>query len=302
MAVHAAAPRLTDVLRHGVGGHGDNGNGRQRLIGQGAYGPGRVVAVHDGHLDVHEHGVVVSGPGARHPVHGLLAVDDRIDLEAGVVKYHLGYFAVDGVVFGQQDAHALEVHVAVDAVAGRGAGLLGRPAVGKGDAQREARSLARRALDGDGAAHELGDVPGDGQAESRALLAALGGAALPLEGLEDPGRKLGSHAKARVPDRELVLARALPDPVWARRTDTQPAWVNLQALPTRLRTMRRKWLSSHLTKGSPVPCSPPPGARPWPRAGLRRGRRSPPPRRADPCPRASARCGRSRGDSSRGCR
>ena len=55
MGVHARLQRVPDVLRKGVGGHGDDGDGPGQRMPQLPDGPGGLVAVHHRHLHVHKY-------------------------------------------------------------------------------------------------------------------------------------------------------------------------------------------------------------------------------------------------------
>ena len=70
-------------------------------------------------------------------------------------------------------------------------------------------ALARFALNGDGAAHQVHNVLGDGHAQAGALNAADGGVFLPAERLKDVLLELFAHADAVVFDAELIAATAL---------------------------------------------------------------------------------------------
>ena len=60
MVIHAGVKRALLIFFKGVGRHGDDGHGGPG-IRQSADGLRCLVAVHAGHLDIHEHGVVVPG-------------------------------------------------------------------------------------------------------------------------------------------------------------------------------------------------------------------------------------------------
>ena len=59
------------------------------------------------------------------------------------------------------------------------------------------------ALHGDGAAHGVYDVLGDGQPHSGAGLLVHAGIVLPGKRIEDPGLEFLSHADAVVPDMQM---------------------------------------------------------------------------------------------------
>ena len=99
VVVHAGSQGLFPVPGHGVGGHGDDGQGLKP--GVLAEAPGGLVAVHDRHLHVHEHRV----ESARdHGIHRLLAVGGHGDRDPHGGQDLAGHLPVDVVVLHQQDA------------------------------------------------------------------------------------------------------------------------------------------------------------------------------------------------------
>ncbi len=83
------------------------------------------------------------------------------------------------------------------------------PAEGEAEIHDKLAALARLALNGDGAAHQVHDILGDGKAQTRALNAADGGAFLTGELLKDVLLELLIDADAVVLDAELIIAAAL---------------------------------------------------------------------------------------------
>ena len=82
VAVHARIQGVLLVLLKGVGGHGKNGDACLAGVGQSADTPGGFVAVHPGHLDVHQNQVVLPGHGLLHLFHCFNAVSGGIHKEA----------------------------------------------------------------------------------------------------------------------------------------------------------------------------------------------------------------------------
>ena len=72
--VHARIQTLLNVVRKGVRGHRDNRNRPADGVVAGAEGARRFVAVHYGHLHVHQDNVVVAGADVVERLHQLLAV------------------------------------------------------------------------------------------------------------------------------------------------------------------------------------------------------------------------------------
>ena len=60
MFVHAVLMALFDVVLKGVCGHGEDGDDRSIKAGEAADLPARLIAVHDGHHDIHEDEVIVA--------------------------------------------------------------------------------------------------------------------------------------------------------------------------------------------------------------------------------------------------
>ena len=108
MVVHAGGQAGRAVRRHGVGGHGNDGQPGPAQVASDASGGGE--AVHHRHLQVHQHGVHRHGAV-------FFGLDRRHGLSAIARHHHIGTFAgqqlarhllVVGVVFDQQDAQALQ--------------------------------------------------------------------------------------------------------------------------------------------------------------------------------------------------
>ena len=100
VVLHARIQAALAVAFHGVGGHGDDG----QVVEPGflADGSGGGQAIHFGHLDVHQHQVVVVGRGRLYFCHGIMAVDGGLDLYAGFFQKGQGHGAVELYVIDQQ--------------------------------------------------------------------------------------------------------------------------------------------------------------------------------------------------------
>ncbi len=109
MFVHTRLARPLNVLGKGVGGHGEDGDGRGVGPVQAPDGLSGRDAVHDGHTHIHEHGVVmVLGRGAEH-LHGLLPVTSPVHGRVAELQQRAGDFHIDFIVFHKQDASSREI-------------------------------------------------------------------------------------------------------------------------------------------------------------------------------------------------
>ena len=111
MLVHAHGLGRLHVLGEGIGGHGHNGHLSAVVPIHGPDGPGSVVAVHPGHLNVHENNIIVSVRGLAHLVHRLHTVPGVLHRQAGHGQEFLGNLRVEGVVLHQHGPTAGEVHL-----------------------------------------------------------------------------------------------------------------------------------------------------------------------------------------------
>ena len=93
----------------------------------------------------------------------------------------------------------------------------------KAEIHDELAALARLALNGDGAAHQVHNVLGDGHAEAGALNAADGGVFLTGELLKDVLLELLAHADAVVLDAELIAGPARRRTVFLGNADADHA-------------------------------------------------------------------------------
>jgi hypothetical protein len=102
VVVHAGVKATLTISLHGVGGHGDDDDVAIWRLGA-ADLFGGLVAVHNGHLAIHEDEVVVIG--GNH-VDGFLAVRGEFDGEAEALKHAGRDELIDGVVFDEKDPRA----------------------------------------------------------------------------------------------------------------------------------------------------------------------------------------------------
>ena len=200
MGVHAGIQAFLHVLGVGVGAHGDDGHSPGTGLPAGADGPGRGVAVHDRHHQVHQNRIVarrVGGKGA----HGALAVKRLDDLGPGAFQHELDDLHVQLVILDNQQALAVQV----------GGGFLLRPGGGRvvvyGKRQRDSKAAAlpHRALDGDRAVHLLHQLVHDGHTQPGAAVLGARGVVLLAERLKQVVvNKVLRHADAGIPDRERI--------------------------------------------------------------------------------------------------
>ncbi len=97
MVVHAGCQRFLPVSGHGMGRHGDDGQLLEIWIA--SYYLGGLIAIHDRHLNVHEHRVkrVFS-----HRLHSLLAVRGQGNLNICTCKNLQSYLLIDFIILHQQ--------------------------------------------------------------------------------------------------------------------------------------------------------------------------------------------------------
>ncbi len=102
MRIHAGGDAILAILAHDIGGERDDGQAFAPLLAlELANAPGGGEAVHDGHLAVHEHGVVVRLGEA---LQGIRAIVGEGDIGREFLQQVLGHALVHGIVFDQQDA------------------------------------------------------------------------------------------------------------------------------------------------------------------------------------------------------
>jgi hypothetical protein len=227
--VHAGCEAGGLVLVEGVGGHGQDGD--VGVARQTADLPGRLEAVHDRHLHVHQDQVVVAPGGA---LDGLLAVVGQVDGEPEIGQHVHGDLLIEWIVLDQQHLGARQL------AGGRGHDLDRR--IGLGRRQRNAGPLleacgepehaapAGLALGPRLAAHQTGQVPGQGQPQARAAVLAGGRGVGLLEGLEQAAELFGRDADAAVAHLEAHQQRIAGVVLDMRAQVTAPCSVNFTAL------------------------------------------------------------------------
>ena len=101
MVVHAALHADAAVLVPCVGAEGDDGYLLRVLPIHGPDSAGGLVAVHDRHLDVHQHQVKVPQGTVCDNLHRVRAVGDGLHQESGVLQHCLRQQTVDFDVLHQ---------------------------------------------------------------------------------------------------------------------------------------------------------------------------------------------------------
>ena len=109
--VHAAFHGAAAILIEGVGGHGKDRDPGQSGVFQRADLPGGGIAIHDRHLNIHQHQIIAARRGGAYFFHRYGTVVSRIDPEAILPSNFLRDLAVQLVVLHQQDLPALEVGI-----------------------------------------------------------------------------------------------------------------------------------------------------------------------------------------------
>ena len=99
MPVHAGIQCFLSVLDHGGSCQGNNRNARIELPN----GAGCVVAIHDGHLDIHQYKIE---PAPTHGIDGLLAIVGNGDVKPHAAQERERDLLVDRVIFNEQNMTA----------------------------------------------------------------------------------------------------------------------------------------------------------------------------------------------------
>ena len=104
MFIHTRFETAFAIARHHIGRHGDNRQVSQPF--DGTDGAGRLQAVHQRHLHIHQHQVI--GVFLDH-VQRLCAIVGETDLAAPVLQEVRCHFLIEQIVFNQQDSDATEM-------------------------------------------------------------------------------------------------------------------------------------------------------------------------------------------------
>ena len=147
---------------------------------------GRLVAVHDRHLNIHQHGIEIACGHALEPLQRLLSVDRPLTGDALAGQKLLQNLRVDVVVLRHQNPDALQRSgIGVRRVRRLRAAVRRLCSAAQLQLHPEGASLARRAVHGDGSTHHVHEASGDRHAQPRARHAAGGRVVLPGKGIED---------------------------------------------------------------------------------------------------------------------
>jgi hypothetical protein len=103
VAVHPGRKAAGDVLLIGVCRHRDNRNLPASAALHGPDRRGRLIPVHDRHVDIHQDRVEFPVAGGREQIHALLAVFRANDSDAPAAQNGAGDLCVDGIVLDQQN-------------------------------------------------------------------------------------------------------------------------------------------------------------------------------------------------------
>ena len=126
------------------------------------------------------------------------------------------------------------------------------PVFGMGANGTRSASLFGLAVHTDFAAHDLYQLPANGEPQACAAIAAAGGAVPLLEVVEQVGELLGADADAGVADFEIHVVAVVRIPV--RRTVMVPLSVNFTALLIRLTRIWRSRTGSPMQRSTQVVC------------------------------------------------
>ena len=207
MIVHAGIEAGLAVIAKGIGGHGQHGG--VGVLGQAAQGTGGRQTVELRHLHVHQDQVVEVLPGQRQR---LQPIASHMHLHTGCAQQLGGHSLIDQVVLGQQHPGARQallhgrqrVRRRLPGGLGQRAVLAHRP-IGMRQPGREPETAAlpQHAVHPNLAAHQLSQVPGDGQAQAGATKAPGAGVVGLFKGVKQAVQLVWRHTHARIGDREL---------------------------------------------------------------------------------------------------
>ena len=166
MGVHADGEGFLAVFVEGVGRHGDDGDSAA-AIRQIADELRRLIAVHVGHLDVHEDGIIIARRVGFECLDAEFTVGSALHGKAALFQNGHDDLCVEVVVLGQQDAAAPELgRVALCILLFYALLDLIRQWEPEGDGH--SGSCAQLALHVDAAVHPLHESLHDGQAQAGA--------------------------------------------------------------------------------------------------------------------------------------
>ena len=202
MSVHAACSGHPPVLVEGVGGQGDDRESRPDRVVKLPDRPGRLITVHDRHLNVHQDQAVFFRIGLQDLVYGSLSVLRCVHQETNLLEKLCLNLQIELIVVHQKDFPAAEkVSHNFLCVQVRG-GLFGSR--GQPEIDREGAAAAGTALYFDMSGHHFHKISGEREPQSGAEDTAGGGVGNPFKRLKDPFQICFFNADSIVPDRELI--------------------------------------------------------------------------------------------------
>jgi len=213
VVVHARGEAFFTIPAHGVGGHGGNRDVAVCLAACAvANGFGRLVAIHNGHLAIHEH--TIEGFFAEF-FEGFSTVFGKLRRPSQRAEETADDLAVDPVVLGDEHAAFFRSGFLLRlfrcfrdrARARRGPCRGGCPGVfwaghGEGEFEGKLGSRSFFAAAREGAAHEFGEFPGNAEAEPGTAEAAGSGAVGLGERLEEFLPFFFRYADSRIRNRD----------------------------------------------------------------------------------------------------
>ena len=101
--IHAGINGDLSVLIEGIGCHGHDRDPRKLRIFQGTYLLGRLIAVHDGHLHIHEYELILTGLRGTEHFDRFPAILGGIHIDAHIAEYFDSYLTVQLIILRKQD-------------------------------------------------------------------------------------------------------------------------------------------------------------------------------------------------------
>ena len=196
MIVHAALQAVLQLFPAGRGRHGDNGEPvRGPLVPDQS---GRLEAIHDRHLEIHQDNVEPTR-GAGYGGNRLPTIVGHGNHHPNILQLFARHLSVDGVILhdkhpttsqGRRDECRIDRLCRLN--------LFGSLAQGNGE--HEDAPVARFALHPDFSSHQLDQPPGDAETQAGTAVAAGSGAVRLHEGLEEVCPLSGGHTDTRIAD------------------------------------------------------------------------------------------------------
>ena len=195
MVVHADNGTLLLFMRHGVRRHGDN---RQPLeAGPPAQHPGGGQAVHDRHLDVHQHQVKGVRAALRQNFERLLTVDCHPRSNADHLEQGLDNLAVKYLIFDNEDRRIVIKHRRLATVRLRRGNIIDLTRF-KTQPDAEDSALPGNTAHADFPAHHFNQILANGQTQAGAAIFAAHAGICLNKGLEQSTDLRFAHADAAI--------------------------------------------------------------------------------------------------------